>query len=45
MEVCISHEADGVSKSPHFQGAMFAHSAEQNDLIHKTACRAKQQKG
>ena len=34
MEVIILHEADGVNKSPHLESAMFAHSAEQNDLIH-----------
>lgn len=34
MEVIILHEAEGVNKSLHLESAMFAHSVEQNDLIH-----------
>lgn len=34
MELIIVHEAEGVNKSPHLESATFAHSAEQNDLIH-----------
>lgn len=34
MELTIVHKAVGANKSPHLESAMFALSAEQNDLIH-----------
>ncbi len=38
MELIIVHKDEGVNKSPHLENAMFALSAEQNDLIH-AVCR------